>query len=247
MHVSEVSFTFAGSFDIPHVRCDASALALHADSGNLWTVTDDRCCLVEFTTQGEFVREVRLIGIEDAEGLCHARGGRFLIAEEKKMCVTLVEVFPSWDTAEPDGRCLYIDAKSKKNKGLEGVSYDPKTDTLYAVREDKPPAVFYIESLLSEDRSQAQEWSLDLTGLDDLSDTFFDPSSDWLWLVSHESRLAAALDADGSRVVEIELKRGRHGLPEDVEQAEGIVRDRLGDLYVCSEPNRVYRFRMEAR
>jgi len=41
----------------------------------------------------------------------------------------------------------------------------------------------------------------------------------------------------------VKLKKGRHGLPEDVVQAEGIVRDRHGVLFICSEPNQVYRFR----
>jgi uncharacterized protein YjiK len=43
------------------------------------------------------------------------------------------------------------------------------------------------------------------------------------------------------------LKKGRHGLREDVEQAEGIARDRQGTLYICSEPNQIYRFRPMSR
>jgi uncharacterized protein YjiK len=133
--------------------------------------------------------------------------------------------------------------KSKKNKGLEGIGYDSATDTLFAVREDKPPAVFKVRPLLGTTRRDTLDWPLDLDGFDDLSDTFFDPSAGWLWLLSHESQIAVAFDSDGSRVVEVVLKKGQHGLSEDVEQAEGIARDRHGSLFICSEPNRVYRFR----
>jgi uncharacterized protein YjiK len=238
-----VAFQFDGSFDIPSVRRDASALAIHSDSGHLWVITDDKVRLVEFTNQGDFVREVKLIGLDDAEGLCHVEGNRFLIAEEERMCITLVEVPPESTKLKADGPCIELDVECKKNKGLEGISYDAKTDTLFAVREDKPPAVFCVRPLLAGGSSETCPWKLDLDDFDDLSDTYFDPSTGWLWLLSHESQLATAFDSQGKRVTEVKLKKGHHGLHEDVEQAEGIVRDRQGTLYICSEPNQIYRFR----
>ena len=244
---SRIAFQFNGMFDIPSVRRDASALTIHADSGHLWTITDDKVRLVEFTTHGKFIREVKLIGFDDAEGLCHVDGDRFLIAEEKKMCITLVDVPPDATKVKADGRRIELDVKSKKNKGLEGVSYDAQTDTLFAVREDKPPAVFRIHPLRVRERRQTCEWPLDLDGMDDLSDTYFDPSTQWLWLLSHESQVAAAFDSQGTRVTEVVLKQGCHGLPEDVLQAEGIVRDRHGALYICSEPNQIYRLKPTGR
>lgn len=239
-----LTFQFDGMFDIPGVRRDASALTVHSDSGHLWVITDDKVRLVEFTNQGQFIREVKLIGLDDAEGLCHVEGNLFLVAEEKKMCINLVDLPPDATRVKADGRCIQLDVKSKKNKGLEGVGYDAETDTLYAIREDKPPAVYRIHPLLAKGRSKTIEWSLNLDGLDDLSDTFFDPSTGWLWLLSHESQMAAAFDSQGARVNEVVLKEGHHGLPEDVEQAEGIVRDRQGTLFICSEPNRIYRLKM---
>jgi len=245
-----IDFQFDGMFDIPGVRRDASALTIHAETGHLWVITDDKVRLVEFTNQGQFLREVRLIGFEDTEGLCHVGGNRFLVAEEQKMRITLLEVPADSTELNADGRRIPLDVKSKKNKGLEGVSYDAATDTLFAVREGKPPGVFRVQPpgvfrvqpLLAAGPLTTSEWPLDLEELDDLSDTHFDPLTGWLWLVSHQSQVAAAFDAQGVRVAEVVLKQGHHGLPEDVEQAEGIVRDRQGALYICSEPNHIYRF-----
>lgn len=239
------SFQLDGTFEIPRVKRDASAITIHPETGNLWVITDDEIRLVEFTTRGGFVREVELIGFNDAEGLCHVSGDRFLIAEEKRMCISLVEVPTGVTKLRPGGRCIELDVKSKKNKGLEGVSYDAKTDTLFAVREDKPPAVYRVRPLLAEGEHESEKWSLDLDGFKDLSDTFFDAATGWLWLLSHESRVAVAFDMQGNRVAEVELKKGHHGLDHGVEQAEGIVRDSQGTLYICSEPNLVYRFRLE--
>ena len=238
-----IAFQFDGVFDIPNVRRDASALTIHADSGHLWVITDDKVRLIEFTSEGKFISETKLNGFDDTEGLCHVEGNRFLIAEEKEMCITLLDVLPDSKLDKADGRFIELGVKSKKNKGLEGVSYDAQTDTLFAVREDKPPAVYRIHPVLGKGRSKTSEWPLLLDGLDDLSDTFFDASTGWLWLLSHESQVAAAFDSQGVRVTEVELRKGHHGLPEDVEQAEGIVRDRQGTLFICSEPNQIYRFR----
>ena len=240
---STTTFQFDSLFDIPSVQRDASALTLHSDSGHLWVITDDRERLVEFTDEGELVREVKLIGFNDTEGLCHLNGDRFLIAEEAKMCITLVDVPPGVTKVKAEGRRIQLDVKSKKNKGLEGISYDVARDTLFAVREDKPPTVYRFQPLLTQGPSKTSKWSLDLHGFDDLSDVYFDPRTAWLWLLSHESQAAAAFDSQGVRVAEMSLKKGCHGLPEDILQAEGIVRDRHGRLLICSEPNRIYAFR----
>jgi uncharacterized protein YjiK len=239
-----VSFQFDGVFQIPRVRRDASALAVHSESGNLWTITDDRVRLIEFTNRGQFIREVELIGFDDAEGLCHLEGNCFLVAEEKKMRITQVEVPSESTNAEGSDRCIQLDVKSKKNKGLEGISYDGKTDTLFAVREGKPPAVYRIRPILTGGRSKTTKWPLELDGFKDLSDTFFDPSTRWLWLLSHESQIAVAFDSEGARVTVVDLTKGHHGLDEDIKQAEGIARDHQGTLFICSEPNLIYRFRL---
>jgi uncharacterized protein YjiK len=233
---------FECSFKIPHVERDASALTLQRDTGHLWVVVDEPERLVEFTDEGEFVREVELKGFKDTEGLCHLAGDCFAIAEERKMRITFVEIPRGTKKIKDDGQRIDLDEKAKGNKGLEGLAYDSGTDTLFAVREGDPRTVFRIQPLLANHERQIRQRPLDWRGLEDLSDLFFDESSGWLWLLSHESRRAVAFDSKGSRVAEWSLKEGQLGLPEDVQQAEGITRDRNGRWLICSEPNRIYRF-----
>jgi uncharacterized protein YjiK len=178
----------------------------------------------------------------DTATLCHLGGDRFAMAEERKMRITLVEIPRGSTKIDDHGRRIDLDEEAKKNKGLEGITYDADTDTLFAVREAKPPTVFRIQPLISKHRSQITNLSLDLQGLEDLSDLFFDSTTGWLWLLSHESRGAAAFDSKGRRVAEWSLEKGHLGLPEDVVQAEGITRDRNGGWLICSEPNRIYCF-----
>jgi uncharacterized protein YjiK len=208
----------------------------------LWVIIDEPERLVEFSDKGEFVSEVELKGFKDTEGLCHLRGDHFAICEEGKMRITLVEIPRGTTKISHDGRRIVLDAKARRNKGLEGLAFDKETDTLFAVREDKPPTVFRIQPLMADLDMQITDVPLDLQGLDDLSDLYFDSSTGWLWLLSHESCRAAAFDSSNNRVAEWSLRKGHHGLPEDIEQAEGITRDRMGRWLICSEPNRIYRF-----
>ena len=233
---------FACSFRIPHVDRDASALTLHGVTGHLWVIVDAPARLVEFSDKGEFVSEVELKGCQDTEGLCHLRGDHFAICEERKMRITLVEIPRGTTKISDDGRRIDLNEKAKGNKGLEGLAFDSETDTLFAVREDNPRTVFRIHPLMTDLDRQVTEFPLDLQGLDDLSDLYFDSSTGWLWLLSHESCRAVAFDSSSNRVAEWSLRKGHLGLPEDVKQAEGITRDRSGRWLICSEPNRIYRF-----
>lgn len=58
-----------------------------------------------------------------------------------------------------------------------------------------------------------------------------------------EFRAAVVFDAEGGRVAEFAFEKGSLGLPEAIPQAEGITRDGQGRLFICSEPNVVYRFK----
>lgn len=43
------------------------------------------------------------------------------------------------------------------------------------------------------------------------------------------------------------LRKGWHGLKEDIKQAEGIATDDKGDLYIVGEPNLFYKFVKQGR
>src|SRR5690349_21422729 len=103
-----LTFQFDGMFEIPGIRRDASALAVHSETGHLWTITDDKVRLVEFTNRGEFVREVKLNGFDDPEGLAYVDGDRFLIAEEARMRITLIDLPPDVTKFKVDGPSIQI-------------------------------------------------------------------------------------------------------------------------------------------
>ncbi len=81
----------------------------------------------------------------------------------------------------------------------------------------------------------------------DLSSLQFDERSGHLLALSDESRLVVELDGSGQPLSSLALDAGKHGLEQDVPQAEGIAMGPDGTLYVVSEPNLFYVFSKQAR
>ncbi len=235
-------FRFDLSFDIPGLKREASAITFNPTNGNLLVVADEPPEIVEFTTSGVLVRKVALTGFKDTEGLSHLTGHRFAIAEERRKRITVIDLPPGLEKTDNKGPRVELDMEIKKNKGVEGVSYDAATDTLFVVREDRPPTVFRLRPLLGDGEPKLEALRLDLSGLDDLSDLYFDPSGPWLWVLSDDSSAAVVFSEAGERTAELSFAKGSLGLPERIPQAEGITRDAQGRLYICTEPDTVYRF-----
>ena len=235
-------FRFEGSFKVPGLKSEASAITFNPVTGNLLVVADEPSSIVEFTTEGELVRKIKLKGFKDTEGLCHLEGHQFAIVEERKKRITLIDLPPGIGKVDDKGARVDLDVEAARNKGLEGASYDASSNALYTAREAEPLSVFRMRPFLGEGALEIEELDLDLSGLRDLSDLYFDPSGPWLWVLSDESRATVVFDADGGRVAELSFESGSLGLTEAIPQAEGITRDDQGRLFVCSEPNFVYQF-----
>ena len=241
-HAVFPDFRFDRSFEIPGLETEASAITFNPVTGNLLVVADEPAGIVEFTPEGEFVRRVKLKGFKDTEGLCHLEGHRFGIVEERKRRVTVIDLSPGVDKANDKGARFNLDVEVERNKGLEGATYDAESDTLFTAREAEPRSVFRVCPFLGDGETEALEMALDLMGLRDLSDLYFDPMGPWLWVLSDESRAALVFDELGAPVAKLSFERGSMGLPKAIPQAEGVTRDGLGRLFICSEPNVVYRF-----
>lgn len=237
------SYVFDRCFHIPLIDAEASALTFSPFTNRLYTISDEPPFIVEFTTGGRKARRIELEGFDDTEGLAHLEGNLFAVAEERLCRISVIEILPDREKATVKAR-RRLNIPVKGNKGIEGVTYDAATDTLHVGREH-PPTIFQVRPFLNRGRRCIEETGLDLSTLDDLSDIFFDPEGPWLWALSHESKRALIFDQTGKRVGKLPLKKGRRSLRKTVKQAEGIVRDARGRLFVCSEPNLVYRFRPE--
>ena len=136
------------------------------------------------------------------------------------------------------------------NLGFEGVSWDHTQNRLFVVKEKRPLRLFELSGLLAslDGRSldlQIREWfprgSAALL-LHDLSSLTYHEASGNMLLLSDESRLVVELDEKRHPSGMLVLRKGLHGLQNDVPQAEGLAVGARGEIYLVSEPNLFYRF-----
>ncbi|HBA7889452.1 TPA: hypothetical protein J1Z77_004883, partial [Escherichia coli] len=133
----------------------------------------------------------------------------------------------------------------KKNRGFEGLGWERSTQTLFAAKERKPTKLFEYKintndfSIKNAER-QAQDVNLkDISGLDVFKKN--------LRVLSDESKLLVNVDLlTNKKNILLNLRKGHHGLQEDIPQPEGITTTPNGDIYIVSEPNIFYVFKKES-
>lgn len=232
------------------VADDLSALTFDRERRVLVSVTNQPPQLVELSLDGELLRTVELRGFSDPEAVEYIAPGLFVIADEREQ--RLVEVRLDNDAQVFDAAGapqLLLGIGLNGNKGLEGLAYDPVSETLLVAKERDPVRIFAIrgfphrqpEAALDVQLLESVERDARLF-LRDLSSLDFDAASGHLLVLSDESRLLLELDRDGRPISSLSLLAGHHGLTRSVPQAEGVTLDDRGVLYLISEPNLFYRF-----
>jgi len=238
----------------------AQAVELDCVAGNLSGVTHDPTNerwfavtnapeqIIEFDLQGRCLRQHALPNTDDTEGLVWVDTNRFLVIEEDAYRISMVTL-PADPRLEPDIEPIIQLSLllGKNNRGLEGISYVPDTDTILLAREKSPAAVYAISGLVSGAamlQIDQQDHLVPPSLLpQDISGMHVSASDGGIYVLSDEGFRLSRLSALGELVETISLRRGDSGLTGSVPQAEGVALDGRGNLVIASEPNLLYVFR----
>lgn len=231
---------------------DASGLTFHEPSGTLFSVLNDEPVIIQLNAQGELLRKIRVEGVSDMEGISHVGNNQFLVVEESKNRLILLEVTDA-DTIETENQPkLTLGSTNDSNKNSEGISWDGKNKRILVVNEKKPVGLVEIRGLLQSANDPNAEITIRNLGQDkpgfvrafhDLASLTFHEETEHLLLLSEESKLIKEYGPDGKALSAMLLWKGFHGLEKPVPQAEGIAIGPDRTIYVVSEPNLFYAFR----
>jgi len=236
------------------VADNASGLAWSGDTGTLFLAINNPEQIIELSPRGEVLRRIELSGFSDVESLDWVGGSRFVLAEERRQALVLVDLNETQTRiARDQARSFSLGIEAGNNKGFEGIAWDPRDNGLYIARERDPMRLYKLLGLLDGGPNAQISLVADLpeeagalAHNSDLSGLHFDPVSNSLLVLSDESRLLSEVRPNGRAVSFLELSRGWHGLEKDVPQAEGVAMDEEGTLYLVSEPNLFYVFKRSA-
>jgi uncharacterized protein (TIGR03382 family) len=227
---------------------EASAVTYNPNSGTLITVGDEGRFMTEYTKNGVLVGRSAIGGISDAEGIAYlgrdAEGrDRFMVADERiQKASNLIQTrnLTTDPGSYPDGTNTISFGENVGNIGLEGVSYDPLTNSIWGVKEKDSQAIYqYVMGAaggLSINPFSADGW-----GLADLSDiyvlaaceVFAGTDRQWNMLIlSQESKMLLEVTRTGEIVGALDLST--LGLPKD-DTIEGVTMDENGTIYLVAE------------
>jgi uncharacterized protein YjiK len=209
-----------------------SGLTWNAETGTLFAVTNEPEIAFELTAEGRVLRRIALRGFNDTEGITHIRGTLFALVEERRGVLSVVNI-PEGATAvgHDQATTLALGTSKPKNKGFEGLSYDPATRTLTTMREGKPFVALTVA--LDEDfrPGAARRDRLPDLCVDDVASLVIDPDGT-MWVLSEASSRIVHLDRKGRELRRFTLRNDGKSF-----QAEGITRSPDGRVFVVGEPN----------
>jgi uncharacterized protein YjiK len=237
----------SGPIEIPGIVINASGLAFNPENNRMFVIANNPEIIVELTMSGELIRKIDLVGFQDTEDIVHIGGNRFVVIEERRNAASIIVLDDGVQSINrEDVTPVVIDTEETRNKGLEGVAYDSVTRELLFVKE-KGPRKLFTASLSTDgkigDVTSRRLWPWEWRGLKDLSASYVSSTSGDLLILSDESKRLVEVRQDNILDGSLELTAGSAGLQADVQQAEGIVLDGKGNVYVCSEPNLLYVFK----
>ncbi len=237
--------------ELSDIADNASGVTYDHERGSLWIVVDKPQSLYELDLQFNILRHVEIQDFKDTEAIAYAGGGTFIFTDEREKTVAIAEITDQTKKLERNLlRQLTVNLTKRDNKGLEGVTIDPATNTIYIVRERDPMKLVKIEGFMKNENrinvEDVKEIDVNDMHLDDLSGLHFDTNTNHLLILSHESKLLVEVDLDGNMMSYMELERGFNNLDSSIPQAEGVTMDADGNIYIVSEPNLIYRYKKTA-
>ncbi|MFA0996355.1 MULTISPECIES: SdiA-regulated domain-containing protein [Pseudomonas syringae group] len=225
---------------------EASDLSYNPVSKTLFAVMGKNAFLVELTLKGDVLRKIPLVGWSNPEGVAVMNDGLIAITDERQHQLTIVKVTADTTTLNiADFPSYELGTSANKNKGFEGVAWDPRRQQLL-LGEERPPALYTWKSdgsnVLKGDKQNLLSRALDMRNLSSLS---IDPRTGHMLALSADSHMLLEVDEQGNQVSFMTLLGGMNGLKSTIPRAEGVALDEAGTLYMVSEPNLFYSFRKQ--
>lgn len=170
---------------------EPSGLAYDKANSQLFTVSDNTAQVYRLSLTGVELETYAITGI-DFEGVTMFTPGKLLIAEERDREIIEYDYINNISTTHS---MIYTNTDlGDVNSGIEGVTYDQSTETIYFLNEKSPGAL--IEANSSFDVTN--EYPLSYAG--DYSGSCFVDETGFLWLASDQESTIYKCNTDGTVV-----------------------------------------------
>lgn len=237
---------------------DASGITWHNDRKSLFVIRNTDPVIQELDRTGRVLREIKLVGFSDTEGVSWMGGNLFAILEERRCAVVFVQIQSETQIIHR-AESPVLDRSDmnhdRSNRGCEDIAWDQKNKTLYLSREKEPVRIERISGISAEDLMKGK---LDVTLLEtvsilerefqsslwrgDISGLHMNSETGDLLILSDDSKSVTTMSSEGILSMPFSLGGFANGLLAGIPQPEGVTMDDQGRLFVLSEPHQLYTF-----
>jgi len=243
------------------ISSNLSGVSWNAATGTYMAVLDSNRMLVEISAELEILREIDIDNVthSDLEDIAYLgeEEGMSMYAMGSEDGVMYIGPVADDGSTEVDfdgfQEVTYAAEPENRNRGGEGVAFDPVTETIWTCVEKDPMTVYrFVRPAWGSDASYTED--LDVVepfdaqtqfaaAIDDISSCIYDPRTERLLVLSHESQRILDVDLDGTIVGYLDIASESTSLTKP----EGLALNDDGDLLIVGEPNVVQLWRSSAR
>lgn len=243
---------------------EPSGLARSHEQNALWTISDDTGKIFKLNLNGDLIKDESFeIPIRGLEGITTDPTGKFLfVVQEEDNEIIKIEI-NSQKTVHRQrlAKMTGYEAISKHfsedgaKKGIEGITWNNNTGTIFVLKERTPGLLLEISSDLRTIISHQElnrengfhDNKVDADELD-FSDLYYDSTKNLFWIISDEASKLFVYDNNVNQVLHsCSLKYEKKGKKRKLKKAEGItILPELNQLYiVCDEEAKLYLFEIQ--
>lgn len=198
---------------------EPSGLAINDTGTELFTVSDKTSSVYKLSTTGDVIQTFDFKG-SNLEGVSTYTENELLLAEESKKEIVVLNILTGRSSKHK------IKYKNKdRNSGIEGVTYNKSSNTIFIVNEKKPGKLIQLR----DDFSVLAKY--DLKFADDYSGIFYENGANQLWILSDQSKTVNKCTLSGELIESFKIK---------VAQPEGIAVTDKHIYIVCDTNARLY-------
>jgi uncharacterized protein YjiK len=240
------NYHLAGAYGLPSSASEASSVTWNWDTNTLFTLGDEGDAIVQVSKTGQVINSMSLTGFLDTEGMTYIGNGRFVVTEERRQ-QAFVLTYNANGTVDKDALQMaqlgsQLGDGGAGNVGIEGISYDPRTNSFVFVKEKDPQGV--------------NAASIDFPGSSATVSSLFNPASlgvadlSDVQVLATVPSLAGGVDEDNLLIFSQETGRllevTRTGTVlsffnlNGVTNAEGVTVDADGNIYIVGEDPTLY-------
>lgn len=228
---NEYKLCHAGSYiKLMDVKQNLSGLTYNPDEGIFYAIINSPPEIVLMNRNYRIIKRIKLEGFEDTEGIEWVALNKYLIIEERKRKINLVQVNNNNIQILSS---FTLSLGGKLNAGFEGIAYDINSDAIYIANEKKPSHIYKIDNFITNPRNLKvtlfYKSAIEIAGLS------WDSQKKSLIALSEEEKMIMSISEDGilSSMHKLNKYFKKAAQPEGVH----IYND---TIFIVGEPNHIY-------